>query len=48
MTEKAPFVVPAVFYFYEVLVGVVQALIFTMLVAIYIGLMTNHDEEHAH
>lgn len=48
MTEKAPYVVPAVFYFYEVLVGVVQALIFTMLVAIYIGLMTNHDEEHAH
>ena len=48
MTEKAPFVVPAVFYFYEVLVGVVQALIFTMLVAIYIGLMTNHDEDHAH
>ncbi|CAI8292961.1 MAG: ATP synthase subunit a [Opitutia bacterium UBA7350] len=48
MTAKAPFVVPAVFYFYEVLVGVVQALIFTMLVAIYIGLMTNHDEDHAH
>jgi F0F1-type ATP synthase membrane subunit a len=23
----------------------VQALIFTLLVAIYIGLMTNHDEE---
>lgn len=48
MTEKAPFIVPAVFYFYEVLVGVVQALIFTMLVAIYIGLITNHDEDHAH
>jgi F-type H+-transporting ATPase subunit a len=48
MTEKVPFIVPSVFYFYEVLVGVVQALIFTMLVAIYIGLMTNHDEDHAH
>ncbi|MGB0744500.1 MAG: F0F1 ATP synthase subunit A [Opitutales bacterium] len=48
MTGIAPYVVPAVFYFYEVLVGVVQALIFTLLVAIYVGLMTNHDEEHAH
>ncbi len=49
MTGIVPYVVPVVFYFYEVLVGVVQALIFTLLVAIYVGLMTNHDEEeHAH
>lgn len=48
MTGIVPYVVPAIFYFYEVLVGVVQALIFTLLVAIYIGLMTNHDEDHAH
>ncbi|WPJ94746.1 F0F1 ATP synthase subunit A [Coraliomargarita algicola] len=48
MTGMAPYIVPIPFYFYEVLVGVVQALIFTLLVAIYIGLMTNHDEEHAH
>jgi F-type H+-transporting ATPase subunit a len=48
MTGLAPYVVPVPFYFYEVLVGVVQALIFTLLVAIYIGLITNHDEEHAH
>jgi F-type H+-transporting ATPase subunit a len=48
MTGIAPYVVPAIFYFYEVLVGVVQALIFTLLVAIYVGLMTNHDEDHAH
>jgi F-type H+-transporting ATPase subunit a len=45
MTGIAPYLVPVPFYFYEVLVGVVQALIFTLLVAIYIGLMTNHDEE---
>lgn len=45
MTGMAPYIVPIPFYFYEVLVGVVQALIFTLLVAIYIGLMTNHDEE---
>lgn len=48
MTGMAPFIIPIPFYFYEVLVGVVQALIFTLLVAIYIGLMTNHDEEHTH
>lgn len=48
MTNIAPYVVPTVFYFYEVLVGVVQALIFTLLTGIYVGLMTNHDEDHAH
>jgi F-type H+-transporting ATPase subunit a len=48
MTGLAPYIVPVPFYMYEVLVGVVQALIFTLLVAIYIGLITNHDEEHAH
>ena len=48
MTGMAPYIVPIPFYLYEVLVGVVQALIFTLLVAIYIGLLTNHDEEHAH
>ena len=48
MTGLAPYIVPVPFYFYEVLVGIVQALIFTLLVAIYIGLMTNHDEDHAH
>lgn len=45
MTGMVPYIVPIPFYFYEVLVGAVQALIFTLLVAIYIGLMTNHDEE---
>jgi F-type H+-transporting ATPase subunit a len=45
MTGMAPYIIPIPFYFYEVLVGVVQALIFTLLVAIYIGLITNHDEE---
>ena len=44
----APYLVPIPFYFYEVLVGVVQALIFTLLVAIYIGLITNHEADHAH
>jgi len=41
-----PVLLPVPFYFYEILVGVVQALIFTLLVAIYIGLITNHQEDH--
>ena len=48
MTGMAPYLIPVPFYFYEVLVGLVQALIFTLLIAIYIGLLTNHDENHAH
>ena len=46
MTNLFPYLLPVPFYFYEVLVGVVQASIFTLLVAIYIGLITNHGEEH--
>lgn len=39
------------FYFMELLVGFVQALVFTLLSAVYIGLLCNHgdhDEEEAH
>ena len=41
-----------VFYFMELLVGVIQALVFTLLTAVYIGLLCNpeggeHDEKHA-
>jgi len=45
------YLLPIPFYFFEVLVGVVQAFIFTILVAIYIGLVCNHgedDEAHGH
>ena len=41
-----PVLLPLPFYIYEILVGGVQALIFTLLVAIYIGLITNHQEDH--
>ncbi len=33
------------FYFLELLVGIVQALVFTLLSAVYIGLISNHDDE---
>ena len=34
------------FYFLEVLIGFVQALVFTLLTAVYIGLICNHGDEH--
>ncbi|MBC2595514.1 F0F1 ATP synthase subunit A [Ruficoccus amylovorans] len=43
-------VLPVPFYFLEILIGFVQALVFTLLTAVYIGLICNHDsaDEHAH
>jgi F-type H+-transporting ATPase subunit a len=38
-----------VFYFMELLVGVIQALVFTLLTAVYIGLLCNHEGgDHSH
>jgi F-type H+-transporting ATPase subunit a len=34
------------FYFLELLVGFVQGLVFTLLTAVYIGLICNHDDGH--
>ena len=39
-------IVPIPFYFLELLVGVVQALVFTLLCAVYLKLTTSHDESH--
>lgn len=36
------------FYFMELLVGFVQALVFTLLSAVYIGLICNHGDDHGH
>lgn len=38
--------IPIPFYFLELLVGVLQAMVFTLLVAVYIQLSTTHDESH--
>ena len=46
-----PYLIPVPFYFLELLIGLVQALVFTLLSAVYIGLICNHeggDHEHAH
>jgi F-type H+-transporting ATPase subunit a len=37
---------PAVFYPLELLIGFVQAFVFTLLVSVYIGLICNHGDEH--
>lgn len=41
-------VMPAPFYLLELLIGLIQALVFTLLVAVYIGLICNHDSEDGH
>lgn len=35
-----------VFYFMEMLVGLIQALVFTLLSSVYIGLICNHGDDH--
>ncbi|HVT74150.1 MAG TPA: F0F1 ATP synthase subunit A [Lacunisphaera sp.] len=37
-----------VFYFMELLVGLIQSLVFTLLTSVYIGLLCNHGDDHAH
>jgi len=37
---------PAPFYFLEILIGFVQAFVFTLLVSVYIGLICNHGDGH--
>lgn len=38
-----PILLPLPFYFLELLIGLIQALVFTLLVAVYIGLICNHE-----
>jgi F-type H+-transporting ATPase subunit a len=37
---------PTPFYFLELLIGFVQAFVFTLLVSVYIGLICNHGDDH--
>ncbi len=39
---------PAPFYLLELLIGFVQAFVFTLLISVYIGLICNHGDDHAH
>lgn len=49
VTGLFSYILPVPFYFLEILIGLIQALVFTLLTAIYIGLICNHgEEEHSH
>lgn len=39
---------PIPFYFLEMLIGLVQALVFVLLVSVYIGLLCAHGDDHEH
>lgn len=47
MSSLSRWGLPIPFYFLEVLIGFVQALVFTLLVSVYIGLICNHGDDHA-
>ncbi|MGH7996748.1 MAG: F0F1 ATP synthase subunit A [Opitutaceae bacterium] len=49
ISELAPWArwgLPIPFMFLEMLIGFIQALVFTLLVSVYIGLICNHGDEH--
>jgi F-type H+-transporting ATPase subunit a len=48
LRSVAAVVVPIPFYFMELLVGVIQALVFMLLTAVFTMLITQHDEGSAH
>lgn len=50
LVPALPYLIPVPFYLLELLIGFVQALVFTLLTAVYIGLICNHEggEGHAH
>jgi F-type H+-transporting ATPase subunit a len=45
MSDISRWGLPVPFYFLEVLIGFVQAFVFTLLVSVYIGLICNHGDE---
>lgn len=47
MSNISKWGLPIPFYFMELLVGFVQAFVFTLLVSVYIGLICNHGDDHA-
>jgi F-type H+-transporting ATPase subunit a len=47
IVPKLAWLIPIPFYFLEILVGLVQALVFMLLTAVFTLLITQHDENHA-
>jgi F-type H+-transporting ATPase subunit a len=48
LSYLASVTLPVPFYFLELLVGILQAFVFTLLCAVYLQLSTTHDEEEEH
>jgi F-type H+-transporting ATPase subunit a len=48
MSGMQKWILPAPFYLLELLIGFVQAFVFTLLISVYIGLICNHGDDHAH
>ena len=48
LVPQLKWILPVPFYFMEVLIGLVQALVFMLLISVYIGLICNHDEGEKH
>ncbi len=48
LNPKLGWLLPIPFYFMELLVGLVQALVFMLLTAVFTLLITQHDEDHGH
>jgi F-type H+-transporting ATPase subunit a len=46
MSGMQKWFLPAPFYILELLIGLVQAFVFTLLVSVYIGLICNHGDDH--
>ena len=46
IVPKLAWLIPIPFYFLEILVGLVQALVFMLLTAVFTLLITQHDESH--
>lgn len=46
MSSMQKWGLPAPFYLLELLIGFVQAFVFTLLMSVYIGLLCNHGDEH--
>jgi len=48
MSSMQKWGLPMPFYFLELLIGFVQAFVFTLLISVYIGLLCNHGDDHDH
>ncbi len=46
LTNIGSVLLPLPFAFLELMVGLLQALVFTLLTAVYLQLSTSHEEEH--